>query len=112
MLYSIAVLSGMVQILSASYSLHYHDIAELVRNAELPIGSRLSLFNALNYTLPLGVGCVALLVYTRKLNDMGGVALLFALGLQTAALEVNLRAAKQVFGEETALAAITWWAPK
>jgi hypothetical protein len=112
LLYCTAVISSLGQIVLALYSRYIGDIAQLIESAQIPEGLNQAVIDALNYVLPVGVGCVALLFYTRKVNKVGGVALLMVLGLQLAALQVNLRAAKHAFGEQTTLAAMTWWAPK
>ena len=72
----------------------------------------MAIVKALNYAMPVGIGCLLFLLYTWKINKVGGFALVFALGLQAAAMDLSLRAARHVFGEQTTLASIAWWAPK
>ena len=112
LLYWTSVLSGVGQVLVALYSRYYGDLAELIRTAQAPGDIELAVVKALNYAMPIAVGCLLLLIYTRKFNTVGGFAMLFALALQVAATDLNLSAARYVFGEQTPLASIAWWAPR
>ena len=112
-LYWTAVGCAGCQVLLALYARFYGEIAEQIQAASVaPADSELAVVKALNYAMPVGVACLALLLYTWKINKVGGFALVFALGLQAAALDLSLRAARHVFGEQTTLASIAWWAPK
>ncbi len=112
-LYWTAVLSGIGQVILALYARFYGDLASQIPTAdELPADhTHLAVLNALNYALPVSVACIALLVYTWKINKVGSVALGFAIGLQVIATDLNLRAVRHVFGRETTLASVAWWAP-
>lgn len=113
LLYWTAVVCAVCQIVMALYSRYFTEVTDNITSVKIVVqGSEQAVVKALNYAMPVGVGCLALLLYTRKVNPMNGVAMLTALGLQAVALDLNLRAARHVFGEETALASITWWAPK
>lgn len=112
-LYWTAVGCAVCQILLALYSRFYGEVALQIHAAEMASGEmELAVVKALNYALPVGVACLGLLFYSRKINPVSGFAMVFALGLQAAAVDLNLRAARHVFGEETTLASITWWAPQ
>ena len=112
-LYWTAVGCAGCQVLLALYARFYGEIAEQIQGATLaPAESELAVVKALNYAMPLGIACLLFLLYTWKINKVGGFALVFALGLQAAALDLSLRAARHVFGEQTTLASIAWWAPK
>ena len=111
-LYWTAVLSGIGQILVALYSRYYGSIAELIQSAQPPGEIEMAVVKALNYALPLGVGCLALLLYTRKQNTIAADAMLLAIALQVAGAHLNISAVKSVLGEEATLASVTWWAPK
>ena len=111
-LYWGAVGCAVGQLLLALYARFYGDIAAQIQAAEMPAGeSELAIVKALNYALPIGVGCMALLLYTWKINRVGGFALVFALGLQAAAMDLNLRAVRHVFGQEVKLESVAWWYP-
>lgn len=113
LLYWTAVCCAVAQILMALYSRYYGIVAEQITAATLaPAQTELAVVKALNYALPVSVGCLLLLLYTWKINKVGGFAMLVAVALQGAAMDLNLRAARFAFGEETALASITWWAPE
>jgi hypothetical protein len=73
--------------------------------------SEMAVVKAMNYALPIGVGCILMLLYTWKINRVGGVAMVFAIGMQVAALDLNLRAMRYVFGQDTSLSSVAWWAP-
>ncbi len=112
-LYWTAVGCAGCQVLLALYARFYGEIAEQIQGAMLaPAESELAVVKALNYAMPVGIGCLLFLLYTWKINKVGGFALVFALGLQAAAMDLSLRAARHVFGEQTTLASIAWWAPK
>ncbi len=113
LLYWTAVVCAVGQILLALYSRFYGEVAAQIQAATVTSGdTELAVVKALNYALPISVGCLCLLLYTWKYNKVGGFAMVLAIGLQAAALDLSLRAAKHVFGEETSLASITWWAPE
>jgi hypothetical protein len=112
-LYWTAVCCAVCQIVMALYSRYFVEVTDNITSVKIAMeGSELGVVQALNYLMPLGVGCLALLIYTRKVNQMNGIAILMALCLQAVAVDLNLRAARHVFGEETSLASLTWWAPK
>ena len=112
-LYWTAVGCAGCQMLLALYARFYGGIAEQIQGAPLaPAESELAVVQAMNYAMPVGIGCLLFLCYTWKINKVGGFALVFALGLQAAAMDLSLRAARHVFGEKTTLASIAWWAPK
>lgn len=112
-LYWTAVGCAGCQVLLALYARFYGEIAEQIQGASLaPAESELAVVKALNYAMPVGIACLLFLLYTWKINKVGGFALVFALGLQAAAMDLSLRAARHVFGEQTTLASIAWWAPK
>ena len=112
-LYWTAVGCAGCQVLLALYARFYGEIAEQIQGATLaPAESELAVVKALNYAMPLGIACLLFLLYTWKINKVGGFAMVFALGLQAAAMDLSLRAARHVFGEQTTLASIAWWAPK
>ena len=78
------------------------------KNGRAPAESGWAVVKALNYAMPVGIGCLFFLGYPWKINKVGG----FALGLPAAAMDLSLRAARHVFGEQTALVSNAWWAPK
>ena len=91
-LYWTAVGCAGCQMLLALYARFYGGIAEQIQGAPLaPAESELAVVQALNYAMPVGIGCLLFLCYTWKINKVGGFALVFALGLQAAAnMSVNL----------------------
>lgn len=109
-----ALISSLGQIALSLYARFYGDLALEIQAADpLPVDqTRVAVLNALNFALPVGVGCIALLVYTWKINRIGVFALAFAVGLQVIATDLNLRAIRHVFGQETELSSVAWWAPK
>lgn len=112
LLYWTAVGCSAFQIVLALYSRYYGEVAELITSATVaPVQSELAVVKALNYAMPVSVACLAMLLYTWKYNKVGGVAFLIAVGIQVAAVDLNLKAARHVFGEKTSLASIAWWAP-
>ena len=113
LLYWTAVLCAVGQVLLALYARFYGEIAEQIQAAAVSSpDSEMAVVRALNIAMPLGVGCLVLLLYTWKINNVGRFAIVVAIGLQAVAMDLNLRAVRHVFGEETSLASITWWAPK
>ncbi len=111
-LYWGAVCCAIGQVLLALYARFYEGIAVQIQAGEAaPAHCEQAVFNALNYALPVGVGCLALLIYTWKYNTVGGVALLVALALQAAALDLNIRAVEHIYGAEARLDSLAWWFP-
>ena len=111
-LYWGAVCCAVGQLLLALYARFYGEIAAQIQSADLvPAEGELAIVKALNYALPLGVGCMAFLLYTWKINRIGGFALLVAMSLQAMAMDLNLRAVRHVFGAEVRLESVAWWYP-
>lgn len=111
-LYWGAVLCAVGQVLLALYARFYGDVAAQIETAELVSGDgELAVVKALNYALPVSVACIAMLLYTRKFNHVGGMALAMAIGLQAAAMDLNLRAVRHVFGQDVQLETVAWWYP-
>ena len=112
LLYWSAIGCAVAQILMSLYARFYGDVAAQIQTAALlSPDSEMAVVKVMNYALPIGVGCILMLLYTWKSNQVGGVAMVFAIGMQLAALDLNLRAVRYVFGEETALSSVAWWAP-
>jgi hypothetical protein len=111
-LYWGAVCCAVGQLLMALYARFYGDIASQIQAAEVAaFEGELAIVKALNYALPIGVGCMGFLLYTWKINHVGGFALVCALGLQAAALDLNLRAVRYVFGKDVKMESVAWWYP-
>ena len=111
-LYWSAILCAVGQVLLALYARFYGDIAAQIESAELaPYYGELAIFKALNHALPIGVCCIALLLYTWQLNNVGRFALGSAIILQAVAMDLNLRAVRHVFGNEVQLETVAWWYP-
>ena len=111
-LYWGAVCCAVGQLLLALYARFYGDIAAEIQAADLvPNESEFAIVKALNYALPVGVACIGLLIYTWKIDRVGGIAFCFAIGLQAVAMDLNLRAVRHVFGEKVALDKVAWWYP-
>jgi len=112
LLYWTAVVCAVAQILMSLYARFYGDVAGEIQAAVVASpDSELAVVKGLNYAFPVGVGCLLLLIYSWNINRVSGFAMVFAVGLQVAAADLNLRAARHVFGQETSLASIAWWAP-
>ena len=111
-LYWGAVCSAVGQMLLALYARYYGEVIEQISAAELMSAhSESAVIQALNYAMPVSVGCLLMLLYTRKYNKVGGVAFCLAVALQGVAVDWNLRAVRHVFGAEVRLETVAWWYP-
>ena len=112
LLYWSAILCAVGQLLLALYARFYGDIAAQIQAADLSNGQgELAILKALNYALPVSVCCLGLLLYTWKFNSVGRFALIVAISLQAAAMDLNLRAVRHVFGADVKLETVAWWYP-
>ena len=111
-LFLISLGCALAEIGMAVYAMHWGSIIEQIANAEKSQpASELLIVRALNIAVPAGIACLGLLIYTRKIDSIGGFAMLMAAVLHMIGLDLNVRAVKKVYGSGTPLAEVTWWAP-
>jgi len=111
-LYTVTLVCAFAEIGMALHAMHWGDVVKEMAWYEQPgPDSELLVVKALNYALPIGVLCVGLLLWTWKMDSIGGFSLLLALVLHMIGVDLNLRAVKKVYGSGTSLAQVTWWAP-
>lgn len=112
-LYSVTILCAFAEIGMALYAMHWGSILQEIALAEQrQPDSELAVVKALNIALPAGVCCLALLIYTWKVDSVGAFALFMAAALHMIGFDLNVRAVKKVYGNGTPLADVTWWAPQ
>jgi hypothetical protein len=111
-LYLVTLLCAFAEIGMALYAMHWGNIIKDIAYADQgqPDGE-LAIVRALNIALPAGICCIALLLYTWKVDSIGGFALFFAAVMHMIGVDLNVRAVKKVYGTGTPLASVTWWAP-
>lgn len=113
LLYIATILCAFAEIGMALYAMHWGGIIKEIANAEqVQPDSHLAVVRALNIALPVGFGCIALLIYTWKIDSVGGVALLLSVVMHMVGFDLNVRAVKKVYGAGTPLASVAWWAPE
>lgn len=111
-LYSITILCALAEIGMAIYAMHWGDVLKDVVWTNQPApDSELLLMKALNVALPVGILCIALLIWTWKIDAVGGFGMLLAVALHMIGVDINVRAVKKIYGAGTSLAQVTWWAP-
>lgn len=96
----------------ALYAMHWGDVIKNMAWYEQPApDSELIVVQALNYALPVGICCIGLLLWTWKVDSIGGFAIFLALVLHMIGIDLGVRAVSKVYGSGTPLARVTWWAP-
>jgi hypothetical protein len=112
LLYIITIICAFAEIGMALYAMHWGEIIKDIAYADQgKVDSEGAIVRALNVALPAGICCIALLLYTWKIDSIGGFALFFAIVMHMIGVDLNVRAVKKVYGNGTPLASITWWAP-
>lgn len=107
------ILCALIEIGMALYAMYWGNIIQDIAYAEhYDPHSELIIVKALNIALPIGFCCIGLLVYTWRVDSIGGFALFFAVVMHLIGLDLNVRAMKQVYGSGTPLASVTWWVPE
>lgn len=112
LLYITTIFCALAEIGMAIYAMHWGDVIKDIQwvNQPMPESEHL-VVKALNIALPVGILCMALLVWTWKIDAVGGFGMLLAVALHMIGVDINLRAVKKVYGEGVSLAQVTWWAP-
>lgn len=111
-LFLTALVCALAEIGMALYAMHWGDvIADIAYAEKVQPDSELLVVRALNFALPLGVACMGLLLYTWRMDAIGGFGLSVALVLHFIGFDLNVRAVKKVYGDHTELSQVTWWAP-
>ncbi len=111
-LFFVCLACALAEIGVAVYAMHWGGIIQDIAYAEKSQPeSELLIVKALNIAVPAGVSCLGLLIYTWKIDSIGGFALLMATALHMIGIDLNVRAVKKVYGTETPLADVTWWVP-
>jgi hypothetical protein len=111
-LYLATLFCALAEIGMALYAMHWGNVVREIQMADQSYpDSEMILVKALNFALPAGLCCLALLAYTWKVDSIGPMAFLFAIVLHMIGLDLNVRAVKKVYGASTPLAHVTWWAP-
>jgi hypothetical protein len=111
-LYAATLVCALAEIGMALYAMHWGSILKEIQWADQrQPDSELIVIKALNFALPLGLCCLALLLYTWRVDSIGGFAFLLAVAMHMIGLDVNVRAVKKVYGASTPLASVTWWVP-
>ncbi len=112
-LYIATLVCALAEIGMALYAMHWGSIIKEIAYAEhTQTEGELAIVRALNIALPAGVCCIGLLLYTWKVDSIGGFALFLAVVMHMIGVDLNMRAVKKVYGSGTPLANVTWWAPK
>ena len=104
---------AVLEVVCALYAMFWGDITAQIQAAQFgdPDNEWIVIRN-LNIFLPVGVLCLGMLLYTWRVDAIGGFALFFAVMLHVAGLDLNLRAVRKVYGEGTSLEKVTWWVPQ
>ena len=111
-LYIAALFCALAEIGMALYAMHWGNILNEIALAEhRHPDSELIVVKSLNIALPVGLCCLALLVYIWRVDRIGSLAFFLAVVMHMIGIDLNVRAVKQVYGAGTPLASITWWAP-
>lgn len=111
-LYLATILCALAEIGMALYAMHWGDVLQDIAYAEhSQPHCEMIIVKALNIALPAGLLCIALLIYTWKVDSIGAFGLLMAAALHLIGLDLNVRAVKKVYGSGIPLADVTWWAP-
>jgi hypothetical protein len=111
-LFLTALVCAFAEIGMALYAMHWGDvIADIAYAENIQPNSELLVVRSLNYALPLGAVCMVLLLYTWRMDAIGGFGLAVALVLHFIGFDLNVRAVKKVYGDHTSLSQVTWWAP-
>lgn len=111
-LYLTTLVCALAEIGMALYAMYWGDVLkEVIWTSEKQPDAELIVVQALNIALPVGICCIGLLIWTWKVDAIGGFALFMAVILHMIGFDVNVRAVKKVYGNSTSLAAVTWWAP-
>jgi hypothetical protein len=111
-LYIATLFCALAEIGMALYAVHWGSILKEIALVEhRQPDSELIVVKALNIALPLGLCCLGMLVYTWRVDSIGGFAFFLAVVMHMIGLDLNVRAVKQVYGTGTPLASVTWWAP-
>jgi hypothetical protein len=111
-LFTIALLAAVVEVAMAMFAMHWYDIlAEMHPGGIQSSDAELTITQSLNIVLPVGVGCVLLLLWLRRHDDIGTFTLIMLAALHFAGYDVNKRAVAKIFGDEMELARVAWWAP-
>lgn len=112
-LYILALGCALAEIGMALYSMYWGEIIKDIAYAEkTEVPSEMLIVKSLNFAMPAGVLCLALLLYIRKVDSIGGFGFLVAVVFHLIGLDLNLRAVKKVYGEKTPLENVTWWMPR
>ena len=111
-LYMLTLVCALAEIGMALYANYWGDVLKEVAwsNQQHP-ESELIVVRALNVALPVGVCCIALLIWTWKVDAIGGFPLVAVGILHMIGFDLNVRAVKRFYGHSTPLAEVTWWAP-
>ena len=111
-LYAITLVCALAEIGMALYAMYWGDILKEVQWADQRYPeSEFIVVQALNFALPAGICCIGLLIWTWKIDAIGGFALFMAASLHMIGFDLNVRAVKKVYGNGVPLASVTWWAP-
>lgn len=111
-LYAITIVCAFAEIGMALYAMHWGEvIRQIAWSEQREPESELLVVQALNIALPAGICCIALLIWTWRIDAIGGFALVMAAVLHMIGLDLNVRAVKKVYGNGTPLASVTWWVP-
>jgi hypothetical protein len=112
-LYAVTLICAVAEIGMALYAMHWGEVIRHISWTEQKDPeSEMLIVQALNIALPVGVCCIGLLIWTWKVDAIGGFALFMAAVLHLVGLDLNLRAVKKIYGNGTPLASVTWWAPE
>ena len=111
-LFLVSLLCALAEIVMAVYAVHWGGIVQdIAYAAKSQPDSEILIVRALNILVPVGVCCLALLIYIWRMDSIGGFALFLAAGLHLIGVDLNVRAVKKIYGNGTALSDVTWWAP-
>ncbi len=103
---------ALAEIGMAIYAMHWGDVIKHMAWYEQPgPDNELIVVQALNYALPLGILCIALLLWTWKVDSIGGFAIFIAVVLHLIGVDLGVRAVTKVYGPNVPLAKVAWWAP-
>jgi hypothetical protein len=112
LLYITAIICAVAEIGMALYAMYWGDIIKEIAYAEHTVAdSDVLVLKALNLALPVGVGCLALLLYTWRIDAIGGFGFFFAVVFHLIGYDLNVRAVKKVYGDQTEMHQVTWWIP-
>ena len=111
-LYIVTMACALSEIGMALYAMHWGNVIKEITLADQRMpDSEMLVLRALNIVLPVGLACIALLLYTWRADSIGGFALFVVGVLHFAGFDLNVRAVKRFYGENTPLANVAWWAP-